>query len=132
MPMILKKYSANLSFIGREGELCLDIHERSLLTIEFTVKPSGFNAPCLKLVSGRVYVVRNWCRRKDDKICMSYTMNYVSVKVEFRQILVNDKVICSGGIIKTTPKLESGCDALDRSTHTWDKGIDVYWYSSFQ
>lgn len=57
---------------------------------------------------------------------MSYTMNYDLVKVEFKQILVNDKVICSGGIIKTTPKLESGCDVLDRSTHTWDKGIDVY------
>ena len=124
----MKIYSANLSFLflGREGKLCLDIPERSLLTIEFTDKPLGFNAPCLKLVSGRVYLVRNWCRRKSDEICMSYTMNYDSVKVEFKQILVNDKFICSGGIIKTTPKLESGCDALDRSTHTWDQGIDVY------
>ena len=57
---------------------------------------------------------------------MSYTVNYDLVKVEFKQILVNDKVKCSSGIIKTTTKLEVGCDALDRSTHTWDKGIDVY------
>ena len=63
---------------------------------------------------------------------MSYTVNYDLVKVEFKQILVNDKVKCSSGIIKTTPKLEAGCDTLDRSTHTWDKGIDVYKYSSFQ